>query len=124
MMDLRGKRILVAEDEAMIRLVLVEEFESAGSAVSEASNGAAALDLLRGEAAFDLLVTDIRMPHLDGWTLAEQARALRPDLPVLYVTGWSDVEPRPVAGGEVLGKPFRTAELVPAAARLLQAQHP
>lgn len=121
MIELRGKRVLVAEDEAMIRLVLAEEFEGAGCAVTEAGNGAAALELLRSDAAFDLLVTDIRMPELDGWTLAEQARALRPELPVLYVTGWSDVDPRPVAGGEVLGKPFRTAELIPAAARLLRS---
>ena len=94
----------------------------AGCVVIEAADGVAALDRLRSGDAFDLLVTDIRMPHLDGWTLAERARALRPELPILCVTGWSDVAPRPVAGSEVLGKPFRTADLIPAAARLLKTQ--
>lgn len=119
-MELRGRRVLVADDDAMVRFVLVEEFEGAGCVVTEAADGAQALDHLRGD-AFDLLVTDIRMPGLDGWTLAERARDLQPDLPILYVTGWSDEAPRPVAGGAVLGKPFRTAELVPAATRLLRS---
>jgi CheY-like chemotaxis protein len=66
------------------------------------------------------MVTDVRMPRMDGWTLAEQARELRPDLPVVYITGYSD-ELRPVQGATVLAKPFRPANLLAAAGRLLAA---
>ena len=121
MAELHGKRILVADDDAMVRFILTDELELAGCTVTDAVDGEAALTILSGGAEFDLLVTDIRMPKLDGWTLAEQARQLRPNLPVLYVTGWSDVDPRAVPGSEVLSKPFRPAQLVMAAARLLQS---
>jgi CheY-like chemotaxis protein len=56
-------------------------------------------------------VTDVRMPRMDGWTLAERARLLHPGMPVLYVTGYSDVTARPVPGGQVVSKPFRPGAL-------------
>ena len=121
MSALNGRRILVVEDDAMIRFMLVDELEHQGCRVAEAADGAEALETVTTDGAFDLMVTDIRMPRLDGWTLAERVRELRPGLPVIYVTGFTDVSPRPVPGGTVIVKPFRPAELVAAAERLIAA---
>jgi CheY-like chemotaxis protein len=105
---LRGKRVLVADDEPYIRFCVAYELEDDGSEVVEATDGAEALDLIAGDARIAALVTDVRMPNMDGWTLAERVRELRPGLPVLYITGHSDVSARPVAGSLVLAKPFRS----------------
>jgi DNA-binding response OmpR family regulator len=110
-MVLKGLRILLAEDDARVRAFVVEELELAGGSVTQAEDGAEALCLLQS-AEYDLLVTDVRMPRLDGWTLAERARSLWSDLPVLYVSAWSDLTPRPVTGAELLNKPFRPTELI------------
>lgn len=104
-------RILLAEDDARVRSYIADELECAGAMVTQASDGMEALRFLEG-VRYDLLVTDVRMPRLDGWTLAERARSLWADLPVLYVSAWSDVHPRPVNGAVVLNKPFRPAELI------------
>jgi len=119
MADMDGRRVLVVEDEAMIRFVMADEFEHAGCEVREAADGDEALTALTSEDRFDLMVTDIRMPGFDGWTLAERARLVRPDLPVLYVTGFSNVDPRPVPGSEVLAKPFSPKQLLVVASRLV-----
>lgn len=95
--ELHSKRVLVVDDDAAVRLVLVEEFESTGCAVTEAGNGAEALDCFGAEGPFDLLVTDVQMLGVDGWTLAERTRVLQPDLPVLYVTGSADTGARSLA---------------------------
>ena len=116
---LTGCRVLVVDDEAMIRFMVTDEFEHQGCSVETAADGAEALAVLIDDGEFDLMVTDIRMPRLDGWTLAERAREVRPQLPVVYVTGFTDVLARPVPGAEVLGKPFRPADLVAAAERLI-----
>ena|SRR3712207_5794573 len=121
MSGLSGRRVLVVEDDAMVRFMLVDEFEHQGCRVDEAADGAEALEAVSGEGAFDLMITDIRMPRLDGWTLAERARELRPELPVIYVTGFTDVAARPVPGGTVIGKPFRPSDLVAAAERMIAA---
>ena len=65
----------------MVRQLQVDLLEDAGCIVTEACDGADALSKLAGTSV-DLLLTDIRMPQLDGWTLAERARALWPTLPV------------------------------------------
>lgn len=120
MASLSGKRVLVVDDEAFVRYTVADELEHAGCSVVEAADGAEALDVLAAGDPFDLMVTDIRMPGFDGWTLAERARELRPGLPVLYVSGFSGVDPRPVPGGEFLSKPFLPAQLRGAAAKLVR----
>lgn len=104
---LRGKRVLVADDEPFIRFCVAHEIEDAGGEAIEAIDGAEALALIEVGVHVDALVTDVRMPNLDGWTLAERVRDLHPHLPVLYVTGHSDVSARPVPGAEIIAKPFR-----------------
>lgn len=105
-MDKTVLRILLVEDEWLVRQAVADEFRERGFEVIEASSGDEALGICAG-GGFDLLVTDIRMPGAtNGWDLAEHCRARHPDLPVVYISGYSDVVPRPVAGGVLVDKPF------------------
>lgn len=87
-------RILVAEDEALAAMAIEEELLEAGYAVDLAPDGLAALEHAR-RALPDLLLTDLRMPRLDGGGLIRAVRALAPDLPVIVMSGFAaatDVE--------------------------------
>ena len=123
MTALHGRSVLVAEDDAMVRLLLIDILEDAGCVVTEACDGADALSKLT-DASVDLLLTEIRMPNLDRWALAEHARAPWPQLPVLYVTGWSDVSPRHVPDSRIIAKPYVPAQLLAEVETLLQAAEP
>ena len=104
--------ILVVDDERLIRDAIVADLEDAGFDVREAASGAEALDILKDEVEFDALVTDIRMPGaVDGWTLAEQARSGRRNLPVIYVTAFSAEKHRQVERSVLLKKPM-TIEMI------------
>jgi two-component system cell cycle sensor histidine kinase/response regulator CckA len=85
--------ILLAEDDASVRRLLVEVLTSAGYLVLEAEDGARALVTSeQHNAPIDLLLTDMVMPGMSGRELAERVRAARPGIPVLYVTGYTDDE--------------------------------
>lgn len=108
--------VLVVEDEALLRLIIVDELQEAGFDVVEASDGSEALEALNSCEGIDLLFTDIRMPGpLNGWDVAERARDLRPDIHVIYATGFSEDAPRIVPGGRFFKKPYRPVEIVQAA---------
>lgn len=108
--------LLMVEDEELLRLVIVDELREAGFHVIEAANGAAALELLTDDQPIDLLFTDIRMPGaLTGWDVAEQARNLRPELAVIYATGFSENAPRLVSGSRFFKKPYRVNAIIEAA---------
>ena len=103
------ERILVAEDDAAVREIVVSALERRGYRVTAAPNGHAALGLLDADTLpFDLIVTDVRMPGVDGLELSRQAHARWPKLPVLMMTGYSDaiVESDLADGCELLTKPF------------------
>ena len=121
MAELQGRRVLVVDDEAMVRFAVADELRCIGCHVDEAGDGQEAVEAL-STSAFDLMVTDIRMPGIDGWALAERARELQPSLSVLYVTGFSHIEARRVSGSEVLAKPFLPKQRLASAARLLNAE--
>jgi CheY-like chemotaxis protein len=75
--------------------------------------------VLSAEPPIDLLFTDIRMPgRLTGWDVAEQARTLRPGLPVIYATGYSEDAPRLVPGARFFKKPYRAIAIIDAAREL------
>jgi signal transduction histidine kinase len=103
--------ILVVEDEDQIRAVFCEALQSVGYDVLEAPNGVSALQLARDhEGRIDLLLTDVVMPEMNGSVLAKELLSLRPDLKVLYTTGYPDevvrrhgVDPKQVP---LLQKPF------------------
>jgi DNA-binding response OmpR family regulator len=87
----RKKIVLVAEDEAPIRRLIQSGLEARGWFVLESPDGAQALDLsLSHPGPIDLLITDIRMPGLNGKDLAEQLCRTRPGLKILYISGYSE----------------------------------
>ncbi len=81
--------VLVVEDDATVRALIGEALEEAGYRVIAAADGAAGLRALETEAV-DLLVTDVGLPGLDGRRMADQARAARPGLKVLFITGYAE----------------------------------
>ncbi|HKZ09738.1 MAG TPA: PAS domain S-box protein [Rhodanobacteraceae bacterium] len=112
----RGERILLVEDDDLVRAHAVQLLTSLGYGVVAATNGPEALALLRENIPCDLLFTDVIMPGgLTGPKLAEAAHVLRPGLPVLYTSGYTEnaiihhgrVDP----GINLLHKPYRKPEL-------------
>lgn len=83
-------RVLLVEDETLIRLVMAEVLRDEGFEVVEAADGDEAFGLLDGPGAFDVLFTDVRMPGtLDGIDVALHARRRYPAIPVLVVSGYA-----------------------------------
>ena len=110
--------ILIAEDEAMLRIVAVETLKDEGFTVFEAGDGVIALEVLREHPEIELLISDIKMPRLGGYELAEGALALRPDLKVLFMTGYStEAPPQSLRARAIrtLQKPFNVIQLSHAA---------
>nr|MBA3520854.1 response regulator [Hyphomicrobiales bacterium] len=105
-----GETVLVVEDDATVRLLVTEVLEDLGYRYLEAADARTALPLLQSERPIDLLVTDVGLPHMNGRQLAEVARQHRPDLKVLFITGYA--ENAAVRGGflgpgmEMMTKPF------------------
>jgi CheY-like chemotaxis protein len=81
--------ILVVEDELLVSMVIVQTLEEQGYTVHEAAEGQAALGILESSAHLDLLVTDVGLPGINGRQLVEMARRSRPDLRVLFLTGYA-----------------------------------
>ena len=106
-------RVLLVEDEFLIRQLAAEELAEAGHEVVEADCADAALPLLRGERPFDILFTDIRMPGaLDGWGLGEEAKRALPGIGIIYSSGYSS-EIRAMAERErMLPKPYRMTQMI------------
>ena len=90
-MRLTAKRVLVVEDEALVRLILVETLADEGYEVIEARTGDDAVRLIEDGGAFDIVVTDIQMPgRLNGIEVGRRVRAANPRIPIVYVTGRPD----------------------------------
>ncbi len=117
-------KILLAEDDESMRLYLARALERVGYAVRAVDRGTAALALLHAE-TFDLLLTDIVMPELDGIELAQKAAVIAPDMRVMFITGFAAVALR--AGkaapqAKVLSKPFHLRDLVAEVDRIFQTE--
>ena len=117
-------RVLLVEDELLVREVAAEDLGEAGFDVTPASDGDEALEILRQGQGFDLLFTDIRMPgQIDGWDLAREAKQLFPDLKVIYATGLGDAGDDLTEGECYVRKPYNLKDLRHALGTLgLQAQ--
>ena len=85
----RGKRILLVDDEAMVRETLGASLQDLGYVVRLAADGAEALEILGSKISVDVLVTDLSMPGIDGLAVIRRARSLRPDLPAVLLTGYA-----------------------------------
>ncbi|MGH8015488.1 MAG: response regulator [Candidatus Zixiibacteriota bacterium] len=83
--------ILVVDDELLIRDLLYDFFQQQGWTIAVAESGERALEILRSR-KIDLLLTDIKMPQMDGLALTAQVRLLYPQLPVVLMTGYPSVE--------------------------------
>ena len=107
-------RILLAEDEAAMRTYLTRALENAGYEVVAVDRGTAALPLLT-EQTFDLLLSDIVMPEMDGIELAQHAAKVAPQTQVMFITGFAAVSLRAeesVPQAKLLSKPFHLKDLV------------
>ena len=119
-----AKRVLVVEDEALVRMLVVQTLEEAGFAVREAAEAQGALEVLRTDRAIRLMVTDVGLPGLNGRRLADAARVERPDMKVLFMTGYADsalIEAILPEGFGLITKPFDLDDLAARAQALLAA---
>lgn len=120
------KAVLLVEDEADVRAMIVEALGDLGCRVIEAEDGNAGLRIVQSAVHIDLLVTDVGLPGLNGRQLADAARERRPDLPVVLITGYAgdalrgfDLPPRM----EIIRKPFALDVLTAGVTTLLGAKH-
>ena len=108
-------RILLADDDDVMRDFLARALVRAGYAVESVDRGTTALELIQAGEKFDLLLTDIVMPEMDGIELAQKASVIDPDLRVMFITGFSAVTLRAgqaLPNAKVLSKPFHLKDLV------------
>ena len=96
-----GETVLVVEDEATVRMLVTETLEELGYAAIEAVDGPSGLRILQSNVRIDLLVTDVGLPGLNGRQLADAARVSRPELRVLFLTGYA--HNAAIGNGAVLG---------------------
>ena len=107
-------RILLAEDDTVMREYLTRALERSGYAVSPVDRGTAAIPLLETE-RFDLLLTDMVMPEMDGIELAQKCAEIAPDTRVMFITGFAAVTlkaGKAMPQARVLSKPFHLRDLV------------
>lgn len=109
--SLGPRTILFVEDEILIAMVAGEMISDLGYRVLEAGSGSQALEILSGDAQIDLLITDYSMPRMTGGELVRAARELRPGLPVLIATGYSELPEGLGAGLPRLSKPYQQEQL-------------
>ena len=117
-------RILLAEDDNTMRVYLARALERSGYAVTDVDRGTSALAWLETE-PFDLLLTDIVMPEMDGIELAQKAALIAPDMRVMFITGFAAVALKAgtaAPDAKVLSKPFHLRDLVAEVDRLFQSE--
>ncbi len=124
----QSARVLVVDDEAMVRDVLSKQLEDAGYDVLVAADGDRALALIAAEEAVDVLVTDLSMPGMNGLAVIRAAQERRPGLPAILLTGYAGDGAALAAGGSVAGaflllrKPIPMQDLIDRIQALLEAR--
>ena len=110
-----GETVLVIEDDAAVRLLVMQVLEELGYQGIETADGRQAVPILESSRHIDLLISDVGLPGLNGRQLAEIARERRPDLPILFMTGYAKQAADQAAfldgGMEIIGKPFAIEQL-------------
>ena len=118
-------KILIAEDETALRSFVARALKLDGHDVEEVGDGAEGLDRLGGAARYDLLLSDIRMPAVDGIELAHRASAMHPAMKILLMTGYAEQRERAdnlaAVIVDVVSKPFSLPEIRAAVTRALAA---
>ena len=111
MSSANGSTILVVEDDAIVRMLIVDVLEELEFNVLEADGSGQALEMLKNVSQhIDLMMTDVGLPVMDGCELANEARALRPALPILFASGYAEKIEVP-GDMHVIGKPFSIDQL-------------
>jgi len=117
-------KIILAEDDDDMRRFLVKALEKAGHHVTAFGEGASAFEEIK-QTTFDLLLTDIVMPEMDGIELARRAADLDPHLKIMFITGFAAVALHPDSqapkDAKVLSKPFHLRDLVAEVDRMMAA---
>ena len=117
-------KILLAEDDSSMREYLARALERVGYAVQAVGCGTEAIPLLEAE-SFDLLLTDIVMPEMDGIELAQKAGIIDPSIRVMFITGFAAVAlqgGRTAPEAKLLSKPFHLKDLVAEVDRMFQSE--
>lgn len=117
-------KILLAEDDSSMREYLARALERVGYAVKAVGCGTEAMPLLESE-SFDLLLTDIVMPEMDGIELAQKASVIDPSIRVMFITGFAAValqSGRTAPEAKMLSKPFHLKDLVAEVDRMFQTE--
>ena len=111
--DTRGSAtVLLVDDDDAVRATTADVLAGLGYAVRQSADGPAALDLLSSGADIDVMLTDVVMPGMSGPELARRVASIRPNMPIIFISGYA--EPEGLAGGSLgrlVRKPFRAAEL-------------
>jgi DNA-binding NtrC family response regulator len=122
---LKRKTILVVEDEPQLRFFAVKILEMAGHLVLSAENAQETMGIWdRVGGAFDLLITDILMPGLNGIELAQELRKSRPDLKIIFVTENADIgdEVSALSGAKIIFKPYTIEAFRETVRRMFEAE--
>lgn len=117
-----GSKVIVVDDEPLIRKLVSSVLAGSGYMVLDAESAEQAMEIMERHPCFDLLVTDVVMPKVDGCELADRMRRRRPDLKVLFMSGYDPVCARSQSpdGSNYLQKPFRVTELLERVGRMLR----
>jgi len=123
-----GETLLVVEDDPAVRMIVLDELNELGYFTLEASDGLTAVPMLQSSRRIDLLISDIGLPGMSGWQIAEIARQCRPALPVLFMTGHAQstaMYPAGIAPGMgMISKPFSMDEMAAKIRDMLSRQGP
>lgn len=121
-----GGRILLVEDEDMVRAVAERALTRAGYTVTVASDGDEGLDIVEGGGVFDLIVSDVVMPTMDGPSMIREIRKLAPAMPVLFMSGYAEEQLRNeigIADVHFLPKPFSVQQISDKVGAVLASTH-
>jgi PAS domain S-box-containing protein len=120
-----GETVLVIEDEPVVRSLVVEVLADLGYRAIEAADGPSGLEALQSSQRIDLLITDVGLPGLNGRQVADAGRALRPDLKVLFMTGYAENTTLPAdfleSGMAMITKPFAMEALAARVREIIEA---
>ncbi|QCK88627.1 response regulator [Phreatobacter aquaticus] len=122
--DVPEATILFVDDDYLIAMSTVDMLEDLGHRVIEASSAQEALAILESGEHVDAIVTDHAMPGMTGAELAERARQLRPNIPILLATGYAELPPGVSSTLPRLGKPYQQRDLSAKLAGLLPKKSP
>ncbi len=124
-MAVQALRILVVDDDPNLLYILSRFLETDNHRVTGCTTGEAAIETFcKNPTDFDLLITDLTLPDRDGWEIADQVKALRPEVQVMLITGWvEELDEKKLSQHRiacVINKPYRFDEVQKAIASLFQ----